>query len=202
MPEIPFGEYFSVETRWDVVAEPSAPDGAPRCRACPSALSTAPSTQVAVATRDLNPSGWSQTGNYARHTGLENSVAAAALQSRPLPALQFCAEWYARAGDSGCNALLHASLLLGLPICIKESVLSSLSLTAQDKRGGAAVRALKPARRARAGDVARVHPVLEGHAVPRHDRALHAGRQPRGARGAAGRGGRQHGGRRGRQAEP
>jgi len=51
MPEIPFGEYFSVETRWDVVAEPSAPDGPPRCRACPSALSTAPGIQAMVAMR-------------------------------------------------------------------------------------------------------------------------------------------------------
>ncbi|KAK9846399.1 hypothetical protein WJX81_003004 [Elliptochloris bilobata] len=32
MTEIPFGEYFSVETRWDVVAAPPAPDGTPQSR--------------------------------------------------------------------------------------------------------------------------------------------------------------------------
>lgn len=35
MTDIPFGEYFTVETRWDVVGMPPAPMGAPCSRARP-----------------------------------------------------------------------------------------------------------------------------------------------------------------------
>lgn len=36
MTDIPFGEYFTVESRWDVIAAPPAPDGTPcsRVRRC------------------------------------------------------------------------------------------------------------------------------------------------------------------------
>lgn len=40
MTDIPFGEYFTVEARWDIIAAPPAPDGTPcsRVRQLPTAL--------------------------------------------------------------------------------------------------------------------------------------------------------------------